>query len=145
MMNVHQWRSRLVFAVRCGAFAIALCLAVAPISMSCCSSSFPCSATQPRGNSDVPCHGSPESHPHHSSSAAADFSACHAGEFALEAVRQESKSGKAHESLGYSSSVDSLSNSYMSLLEASNFLTLQTHAISPHLHNQSSPYQPLRI
>jgi hypothetical protein len=136
--------SRLVFAIRSCAFALALCLAVAPIGMSCCSS-LPCSASQLAGNNDALCHGSSGSHSHCPSSAAPYFSACHSGGFALEALRLESSSGKAHEIRDYSFGVDSLSSSHTSLLEASNSFALQTHAISPHLDIQSSPPLPLRI
>jgi len=145
MMHARQSRSRRVFALRSCAFALALCVAVAPTGMSCCTS-FPCSASQPNGNSDLPCHGSSGSHSHHPSSAAPDLFACHDGEFALEALRQESGSGKANEIRGYSSSVDSLSSSHGSLLDAgSSPSPARTCAISPHLDNQPSPHPPLRI
>jgi len=145
MMNVRQSRSRRLFALRSCAFALALCVAGAPIGMSCCTS-FPCSASQPNGNSDLPCHGPSGPHSHHPSSAAPDLYACHAGEFALEALRQESGSGKAHEMRGYSSGVDSLSSSHASLLDAGSCSSpARTCAISPHLENQPSPHPLLRI
>ncbi|HJY90292.1 MAG TPA: hypothetical protein VJ255_08435, partial [Candidatus Acidoferrum sp.] len=115
------------------------------IGMSCCAS-FPCSASRPNDNSDLPCHGSSGPHSHHPSSAAPDLSACHTGEFALAALRQESGAGKAHEMPGYSSSVDSLSSWHASLLDAGTCSSpARTCAISPHLDNQPSPHPPLRI
>ena len=145
MRNARQSGLRRVFALRSCAFALALCVAVAPIGMPCCTS-FPCSASQPNGNSDLPCHGSSDRHSQHPPSAAPDLSACHAGEFALEAIRQESGSGKAHEIRGHSSSVDSLSSSHASLLDAGTCSSpARTCAISPHLDRQPSPHLPLRI
>jgi hypothetical protein len=144
MMNAHPWRARLAFAARCCAFAIALCLAVAPIGMSCCSR-FPCSAKQPRGNSDLPCHGSSGSHSDHSSSAAADYSACHAGEFALEAVRVEHDSRKVQEITGHASGVDAVSSPYASLLEVSGSFFAPSWTISPHLEDPPWLCLPLRL
>jgi hypothetical protein len=143
MMNAHQSRSRLILAIRCCAFAIALCLAVAPIGMTCCSG-MPCSASHDNGNSDLPCHGSRESHAHHTSSAAAEFSACHAGELALEALRMEHDFRKVPLIEGHASSVNDVSSPYASVLEVSSPFALQTCAISPHLDRQTLPLQ-LRI
>jgi len=130
--------------VRGWALAITLCLAVAPIGMSCCSS-FSCSASASPTSNDLPCHKGPESQRHPAPSVAADYSACHAGEFALDALLQESSRGKVHEGRGYSAGVDALCDSYTPLLDSSDFLPLQAQAISPHLDQQSSPYLPLRI
>jgi hypothetical protein len=144
MMNARQPKSGLAFALRSCAFALALCLVVAPLGMSCCRS-VPCSASQPKGNSDLPCHGSSGSHSHHPPSAAPDLSACHAGEFALEALRMEHDFRKVQEIRGHSASVDALPCSCASLLDPSASFLTRTWAVSLHLEDQSWLNPPLRI
>jgi hypothetical protein len=144
MMNARQSRLGFFVVLRCCAFALALCLVVAPLGMSCCSS-VPCSASQPKSNSDLPCHGSSGPHSHHPSSTVPDLSACHAGEFALEALRLEHDFRKVQEIRGHSASVDALPCPCASLLDASDSFLTRTWAVSPHLEDQSSLHPPLRI
>jgi hypothetical protein len=144
MVSARQSRLRFFVVFRPCVLALALCLAVAPLGMSCCSS-FPCSASQPKSDSDLPCHGSSGSHSHYPATAAPDLSACHAGELALEALRTEQDSRKIQEVCGHSADVDATSNSCASILCAFDSVPARTWGISPHLERQSSSYPPLRI
>jgi hypothetical protein len=132
-MDLRQ--PQLILALRSCAIAVAVCLAVAPLGMSCCAS-FSCSSSQPNNNSELPCHGASGSHSHYETSATANHVACHAGEFTLTA--QEIRSYGAGQTI--------VSNSVAPLLRASIFaFSVQSFALSPHPHQESPQNAPLRI